>query len=107
MQHLSSETHKALIRSGLVVTSTKSWGTGDAEQTLVRYSDGNTWLYDNGSAVYMPGEVWGWPEANAAQEEAWFLTRERAQEFAAGCGIGLGEPEFRFISNVNLEDIIP
>lgn len=106
MQHHSSTTHQALIRSGLEVTSEKSWGHGDAEQTLVRYSDGNTWLYDNTSATYVR-EVWGWPEANPAQEPAWFLCRERAEEFAAGCKIGLGEPEPRYISDINLEDIIP
>ena len=106
MQRESSETHRALIRSGLRITNLKTWGNGDAEQTLVRYDDGNTWHYDNGSANYVR-EVWGWPEANAGQEPAWFLTRERAEDFAAGCRDVLGEPECEYVNYVELEDIIP
>lgn len=90
-QYESSVTHANNINLGLAVEETHELGSGDSSVSLVRYNDGSTWVFDNGSATQL-GTVHGWPSANMCGESAWFPTREAALDFATGCGDILGDP---------------
>lgn len=84
-QSETSVTHRNHIAAGLTVTSEQHHGSGDDAVSLIRYSDGSTWYYDNGSAMRLD-VVFGWPSANTSNEPAWFLTSDDAARFARDCG---------------------
>lgn len=56
-QYRSSVSHERLISNGLSVVSHVERGAGDASFSVVEYSDGQVWIYDNGSATPCGREV--------------------------------------------------
>lgn len=50
-QHHDSITHRNLIDSGLSVIDERHAGAGDWAVSVIRYSDGSTYRFDNGSAT--------------------------------------------------------
>jgi len=105
-QYASSTKHHQHIDAGLSVSHHHEHGEGDAAVSLVRYSDGSTWIFTNASAEPLVW-VYGYASANASSEPAWFLTDERAQEFNRDCGGTLGEPSYCFADAVSVSDILP
>lgn len=105
MQHTSSITHQTFTTAGLTITAEKHHGEGDAAFSLIRYSDGTTYLFDNGSATRLD-EVHGFRSANRGEEPAWFLTAASAREFDRGCGGEFGEPESTSADAVEIADIL-
>lgn len=59
MQHESSITHRNNLQSGLTINWERSTGNTDTDWSVVCYSDGSRWLFDNGSAqtLTLLGEV--------------------------------------------------
>ena len=105
-QFASSATNRQRIDSGLSVSFHNEHGEGDAAVSLVRYSDGSTWIFTNAGAEPLVW-VYGYASANASSDPAWFLTDERAQEFNRDCGGILGEPSYCFADAVRVTDILP
>jgi hypothetical protein len=105
MQHTSSITHQKLTAAGLTITAEKHQGEGDAALSLIRYSDGTTYLFDNGSAIRLD-LLHGYRVDNHGEEPAWFLTPERAEEFNRGCGGVFGEPETAEADLIEIKDIL-
>lgn len=105
-QYQSSVTHNNNLAAGLSVVAHREIGAADSAISLIRYSDGSTWYFDNASGQRID-QVYGYAESNSAQEPAWFLTRERAEEFNRDCGSILGEVESTDSDEVALTDILP
>lgn len=105
-QYQSSNTHTTNLAAGLSVVDHREIGESDSAISLIRYSDGSTWYFDNASGTRLD-QVYGWSEANSSQEPAWFLTRERADEFDRDCGSILGESETRDADAISIADILP
>ncbi len=105
MQFESSITHRRQLESGLTITESREIGEGDSGISLVRYSSGELYLFDNGSGMAI-SSLWGWREANSGQEPAWFLSRTEAVLFGLGCGDILGEPEQVATDGIALTDIL-
>ena len=104
-QFESSITHSKNTESGLAVTEHREIGEGDSRVSLVRYSNGSTWMFDNAAATRID-YVYGFASANAYSEPAWFLTSELAVDFDRGCGGEFGEPEKQDADLVALESIM-
>lgn len=49
MQYESSITHQKNLATGLTVAEHREIGSADRGISLVRYSDGSTWAFDNAS----------------------------------------------------------
>lgn len=105
MKQSASATHQKNLATGLTVISEIHAGEGDAAVSVVRYSDGSTWHFDNGNASRL-STLYGFREANRGQEPAWFLTLELARAFDRGCGEIFGEPEVVSADDVELSDIL-
>jgi hypothetical protein len=50
-QHHDSITHRNLIASGLSIIDERHTGEGDSAISVIRYSNGATYVFDNGSAT--------------------------------------------------------
>jgi hypothetical protein len=105
-QHQSSITHAKNLAAGLSVADHAQHGDGDRAVSLVRYSDGSTWYFDNASGQRLD-QVYGWRSANAAEEPAWFLTMADAESFDRDCGALFGAPEAISADDADLADIQP
>ena len=101
----SSIIHAQRAREGHKVTEHRTEGEGDNAVSLVRYSDGQLYRFDNGSGQAI-ATVWGWGRANGGDEPAWFLTRGQADDFGRECGGILGDPDCECAEKVALNDIL-
>ncbi len=103
----SSATHRSNLAAGLSVVDCRELGDGDGDGavSLVRYSDGSTWIFDNAAAQRL-STVYGYTSANAYEEPAWFLSSARAAEFDQGCGGTFGAHEEKSADDVDLADIL-
>lgn len=101
----SSTTHARQLAAGLTIIAQDHRGEGDSAVSFIRYSDGSTWHFDNGSATRL-GTLYGYAESNRSQEPSWFTTEEAAREFNRHCGGIFGDPETVEADSVNLLDIL-
>jgi hypothetical protein len=104
-QFESSIIHAVKLHQGHTVTEHRTEGEGDNAVSLVRYSDGELYRFDNGSGMAI-ATVWGWERANTDGEPAWFLTRGQADDFGRSCGCIFGEPIAESADGIALGDIL-
>ncbi len=104
-QSESSITHARNLAARLSVLDAHHDGDGDSATSIIRYSDGSTWYFDNTSATRLE-TCYGYRVANHGESSAWFLTRERAEEFNRDCGGIFDSPEEISADEVAVGDIL-